>query len=284
VILPPDLVPGANRRHAGEDIAAGTTVLAAGSRLRPQDIGMAAAVGRASLRVRRRLRIGLLVTGDELRRPGAPLPPGCIYDSNRHTVGAALRSLGAEVSDYGIVPDNRAAIRDALSVAAASNDLVVSTGGMSEGEEDHVRAAVQEIGSLDFWKLPIKPGSPVAIGDAADAAFLGLPGNPVAAMITFWLLGRPLVLHLMGAADLAPARFPVIALFDHQHRPGRREFLRARLRAQAGGRLGAETFGSTGSGMLSSLTWSDGLIELSEDTGDVAAGDIVSYLPYHGLE
>ena len=284
VIVPPDLVRGVNRRDAGEDIAAGSTVLAAGTRLRAQDIGIATAVGRASLRVRRRLRVGVLVTGDELRPPGAPLPPGCIYDSNRHTVGAALRGLGAEVSDYGIVPDNREAIRDALSVAAAANSLVVSTGGMSEGEEDHVRAVVQEIGSLDFWKLPIKPGRPVAVGSVGEAAFLGLPGNPVSAMITFWVLGRPHVLHLMGATDTTPTRFPVVALFDYQHRPGRREFLRGRLRVGSGGRLGAETFGSTGSGMLSSLNWSDGLIELSEDAGAVASGDIVSYLPYHGLE
>ena len=284
VVLPADITPGANRRAAGEDVASGATVLTAGTRLRPQDIGIATAVGRTRLMVRRQIKVGVIATGDELRPPGKPLPTGCIHDTNRHTVTAALRSLGAEVTDYGIAPDRKDAIRDALLAAAAGNDLIISTGGVSAGEEDHVRTAVQEVGSLDFWKLPLKPGRPVTVGAVTGIPFIGLPGNPVSAMVTFWLVGRPFTLQLMGATSPEPTRFPVVALFDHGHRRGRRELLRARLRTGVGGRLGVETYSSTSSGMLSSLTWSDGLVEIPEDAGDVNIGDIVSYIPYHGLD
>lgn len=282
--LPADLSIGDNRRRAGEDIAAGTSVVRAGTRLRAQDIGIATSVGRASLLVRKPIAVAVIATGDELRPPGADLPPGCIYDSNRHSVSAALHNLGVQVTDYGIVADRKDAISDALATAARDNDLVITTGGVSAGEEDHVRTAVLEAGRLDFWKLPLKPGRPVAVGEVCGAAFLGLPGNPVSAMVTFWLLGRPLVLRMMGATHVEPTRFPVAALFDYPHRPGRREMLRARLGRTCDGRLGAEIYKSTSSGMLSSLTWADGLAEVREDAGDIRVGDMISFLPYSALD
>src|SRR5262245_21001132 len=197
VTLPDRLAPGDNRRHAGEDIKAGTTVLTAGTRLRSQDVGIAAGVGRTTLWVRRPVRVGVLATGDELRPAGAVLPTGCIHDSNRVGVIAALRNLGAEVTDYGIVGDSESAVRAVLRQAAHDNDLIISSGGVSAGDEDHVRAAVVAEGRLEFWRLPLKPGRPVAMGTVGKASFLGLPGNPVSALVTFWLLGRPLTLRHM---------------------------------------------------------------------------------------
>ena len=284
VQIPADLKRGANRRFAGDDVAAGSTVLTHGTRLRPQDIGMATGVGRTTLQVRRRIRAGVIATGDELRPPGLPLPVGCIYDTNRHTLLAALRGLDADVTDYGIVPDDKESIKAAMTTAARTNDLIISTGGVSAGEEDHVRTALLEVGSLDFWKLPLKPGRPVAVGKVAGVPFVGLPGNPVSAMVTFWLVGRPFALQLMGATTAEPTRFTVTAAFHHKHLVGRREMLRARLCVGVDGQVIAETYRSTGSGMLSSLTWSDGLVEIPVDAGDVTEGDLVTYIPYHSLD
>jgi molybdopterin molybdotransferase len=281
--LPGEMDRGENVRPAGEDIACGTTVLATGARLRPQDLGVAASVNRATLSVHRRVRVGLVATGDELRPPGEPLPPGCIRDTNRHTVSAALRCLGAVVQDYGITPDDRARICDVITHAAGENDLVISTGGVSVGEEDHVALAVEQIGRLDFWRLRLKPGGAVAVGEAAGTPFVGLPGNPVASMIAFWVVGRPLLLHLMGAVELGFDRFPVVAEFDHPRRPGRREFLRARTTPRPDACLAVSVFRSTGSGMLSSLTWSDGLVDIAEDCGPVRRGDVVQFVPYSAL-
>jgi molybdopterin molybdotransferase len=283
IVLPGEMDRGENARPAGEDIACGITVLQTGIRLRPQDLGVAASVNRPTLSVHRRVRVGLVATGDELRPPGEPLPPGCIRDSNRHTVSAALRSLGAVVSDYGITPDDRGRIREVITRAAGENDLVVSTGGVSVGEEDHVRTAVEQAGRLDFWRLRLKPGGAVAVGEAAGTPFVGLPGNPVASLIAFWVVGRPFALHLMGARELGFDRFPVVADFDHARRPGRREFLRGRITPGADGSLSACVYHSTGSGMLSSLTWSDGLVEIPEDSGAVRRGDMVRFVPYSVL-
>lgn len=280
VELPPGLPAGANCRAAGDDIAEGARVLAAGTRLRPQDIGVAASTGRDSLPVHRRVRVAVAATGDELRPPGEPLPPGCVRDSNRHTISALVRLLGAEVSDYGVIRDDRDLIVATLAAAAAANDLVITTGGVSAGDEDHVRPAVQEAGSLAFWQLPVKPGRPVAVGDVTGTPFVGLPGNPVSAMTAFWLIGRPLLLHLSGATELGFARFPVTADFAHRHRPGRREFLRGRLITGEARRPRVSAYRSASSGMLSSLTWSDGLVEILEDDGDVRPGDIVRFTPY----
>lgn len=275
----PGLRPGANIRAAGEDVASGETVLCQGTRLRPQDLGICSAIGRTTLTVYRPITAAVFSTGDEVREPGVPLPPGCIYDSNRTTAAALLRSLGVVVTDLGLLPDNRQAIVDALSSAAAHHDVVLTSGGVSTGDADFVKAAVTELGSLDFWRLAIKPGSPLALGRIGDAAFLGLPGNPVAVMVTFMLVARPLVLRLMGMAQADLVRYPVVAGFSFPRKTGRREWLRAQVRAE-NGRLVAEIYGSNGSGVLSSMVWSDGLVELPEECGEVKHGDVLAYIPY----
>lgn len=278
-VVVPSLNSGANLREKGEDVAAGSLVLQAGIRLRPQDLGLAAATGRAALPVFRRVRAALFSTGDEVVEPGRPLPPGCIHDSNRATVGGLLRSIGCDVTDLGILPDKRDLIAGTLAEAARSHDLILTSGGVSAGDEDHVKAAVQANGSLHFWTLPIKPGRPVALGEIGKAAFVGLPGNPVASMVTFMLIARPLVLRLMGVEDTEVRRYTVECGFSFRHRPGRREWLRARVRARDG-RLVAEKFHSEGSGVLSSMVWSDGLVEMPEDVEALAPGDSVAYIPY----
>jgi molybdopterin molybdotransferase len=282
-VVVPDLKCGANLRNMGEDVCVGATVLSAGIRLRPQDLGIAAATGRTHVMVHRRLRAALFSTGDEIREPGSDLPPGCIFDTNRTTASGLLRALGCEVTDLGILPDDRDLITAALAQAAQTHDLILTSGGVSVGDEDHVRAAVQANGALHFWKLAIKPGRPVALGwiggRVGGAAFVGLPGNPVAVMVTFMLIARPLVLRLMGIKDSAVPRYRVQAGFAFKHKPGRREWLRARVRAEEG-RLVAEKFPSDGSGVLSSMVWSDGLIEIPEEWGDLAPGDDVAYIPY----
>ncbi|MCZ6862065.1 MAG: molybdopterin molybdotransferase MoeA, partial [Alphaproteobacteria bacterium] len=204
VVLRPGLKRGANRRLRGEDIAAGQTVLHAGARLRPQDLGQAAAVGRPELSVSKPLRVALFSTGDELREPGARLEPGCIYDSNRATIQGLLAGMGCAITDLGILEDEAAGLRTALEIASRSHDLVVTSGGVSVGEEDHVRGAVEALGRLHFWRLAIKPGRPIALGQIGAAAFVGLPGNPVAVMVTFLNIVRPMILRLMGGTGLTP--------------------------------------------------------------------------------
>ncbi|MDO8605812.1 MAG: molybdopterin molybdotransferase MoeA [Phaeospirillum sp.] len=279
VVLPTRLKCGDNARHAGEDVTQGSVVLHAGARLRPQELGIAAAIGRAELRVYRPLRVAVFSTGDEIREPGTALPPGCIHDSNRYTAGALLQSLGAEITDLGILPDRLEVIQAALKDAAAAHDLILTSGGVSVGDEDHIKPAVLALGSLDFWRLAIKPGRPVALGEVAGTPFVGLPGNPVAVMITFMLIARPMVLRLMGATDTGLKRFAVEAGFAFKHKPGRREFLRARL-AHADGRLVAAKFPSDGSGVLTSMVWSDGLVDIPEDRGDIAPGEMVEFVTY----
>jgi len=279
VVLPGKLKSGDNARAAGEDVAKGDVVLPAGRRLRPQELGLAAAIGRTALTVYRPLRVAVFSTGDEVRDPGQELAAGCIYDSNRFTASGLLRGLGADVTDLGILPDHLPTITAALAEAAAGHDLILTSGGVSIGDEDHVKAAVLAQGSLHFWRLAIKPGRPVALGEVAGTPFVGLPGNPVAVIITFLLIARPLALRLMGATGTTVPRYPVVAGFAFRHKPGRREFLRARL-APVDGRLVAEKFPSDGSGVLSSMVWSEGLVEIGEDRGDIAPGDSVDFLSY----
>ncbi|MGE5504623.1 MAG: gephyrin-like molybdotransferase Glp [Actinomycetota bacterium] len=279
VALPATLAKGSHVRQAGEDVARGAAVLARGTRLRPQELGLAAAVGRTEVLAYRPLKVAVFSTGDEIREPGTELPPGCIFDTNRTTAAGLLRALGAQVTDLGILPDRLDAIRAALAEAAAGHDLMITSGGVSEGEEDHVKAAVEGDGSLHFWRLAIKPGKPVALGEVRGTPFIGLPGNPVAVMVTFVLLARPVVLRLMGATTTALRRYPVQAAFAFRHKPGRREFPRARVMVQDG-RLVAEKFPTDGSGVLSSMVWADGLIDVPEAKGDVAAGDAVDFIPF----
>ena len=280
VIVRPGIDRGANRRRRGEDIRAGTTILRRGQRLRPQDVGLAASVGRTALPLMRRLRVALLSTGDEVHEPGAPLPAGGIYDANRYILLALVRALGAEPTDLGILPDAAATIRDALAAAAAGHDMILTSGGMSVGEEDHVAGAVRALGSLYFWKLAIKPGRPVAMGQVAATPFIGLPGNPVAMMVTFLRLARPALLRLAGATRLEPPLYRVVAAFAHTKKRDRREYVRVRLERADTGALRAVKFPREGAGILSSLVEADGLVELPEDLTVLAAGDHVDFLPF----
>lgn len=277
---------GQNIRRAGEDIAVDAEILSAGIKLRPQDIALAAAAGLPELPVYRRVRVGVFFTGDELFQPGEPLPPGGIYNSNRYALRALLEGLGCEVRDLGTVPDNLDATREALRKAAADNDLIITSGGVSVGEEDHVKPAVEAEGRLDMWKIAIKPGKPLAFGEVrkgsgeADgkAWFLGLPGNPVAAFITFLIMVRPFVLRLQGVTNVTPRVFKLVADFDWPRADARAEFLRGRLNDQGG----VELYHHQGSAVVNSLCWSDGLI-LNAPSQTVARGDSVRFVPFSEL-
>jgi molybdopterin molybdotransferase len=288
VVIRPGIKRGSNRRKAGEDVKAGSTILAAGLRLRPQDIGLAAAVGRASLAVTTPLRVALFSTGDELTEPGRPLPAGAIYDSNRFTLAALLRRMGIAVSDLGILSDRREAVQQALAEAARGHDAIVTSGGVSVGEEDHMKAAVEALGRLHAWRLAIKPGRPIALGqitvpgsaDARQVPFLGLPGNPVAAMVTFLRVLRPILQRLMGESEAPLRLYRVRADFEHRKKKDRREFLRARLSREADGSLVAHKFPREGAGILSSLVEADGLVELPEALTRLEPGSMVEFLPF----
>lgn len=280
VIVPTGINRGANRRFAGEDVAKGATILTSGRRLRAQEIGLSASIGRTQLEVHAPLRVAVFSTGDEVREPGTALGTGAIYDSNRHTLKALLRGLGCAVTDLGILGDEPERIRAALAEAADSHDALITSGGVSTGEEDHVRAAVEAEGRLDAWRLAIKPGRPVALGVVRGTAFLGLPGNPVAVVVTFLMLARPVLLGLMGAEITPPTRFPVIAGFDFKKKTGRREYVRVALEAAADGSPVAHKAGRDGAGVLSSLVAADGLLELHEDASGLAKGESAAYLPF----
>jgi molybdopterin molybdotransferase len=279
VRLQPGIKKGANRRHAGEDVAAGSVALPAGHRLKPTDLGLAAALGNERLPVYRPLRAALLSTGDEVCEPGTKLAAGAIYDANRVMLAALLRGLGCRVSDLGICPDRAGVLADTLSTAAAGHDLIVTSGGVSTGEEDHVRAAIEKLGRLDFWRLAIKPGRPVALGQLKGVPLIGLPGNPVAAALTFAILARPLILRLSGANQPPPPTYPVRAGFGYRKRTGRREYVRATLAREDGG-LVAHKYPKDGAGILSSIVQSDGFVVLDEDLNELAVGGMVEFLPF----
>ncbi|HEY9100957.1 gephyrin-like molybdotransferase Glp [Chitinimonas sp.] len=273
-----DIKEGQHIRRLGEDIALGCEVLTAGTRLGPPHLALAASLGIARLKVRASLRVGVLCTGDELTPPGEPLPPGGIYNSNQFAIGALLRRLGCVVSDYGKVADTREDTVAALRLASHENDVVISCGGVSVGEEDHVKAAVGELGRLDLWRIAIKPGKPLAFGKVGTADFIGLPGNPVSAFLTFVLLARPFLLKRMGAVVVQPSRLPLPAGFDWPRADKRREFLRARLEQNSTGQTQVSLYPSQGSAVMSGLAWADGLVDLFPGT-TVKAGDTVHYLP-----
>ncbi|HZK89317.1 MAG TPA: gephyrin-like molybdotransferase Glp [Stellaceae bacterium] len=279
VTLKPGLRKGANRRHAGEDVERGSVALPAGRRLRAADLGLAAALGRDRLTVHQKLRVALLSTGDEVREPGSALPPGAIYDANRVMLASLLRGLGCAITDLGIRPDREAALADTLAAAAQEHDLIVTSGGISTGDEDHVRAAIERLGRLDFWRLAIKPGRPVALGQVKGVPLIGLPGNPVAAALTFAILGRPLILRLAGAAAEAPALFRVRAEFAYKKRQGRREYVRASL-GRDGDTVTAQKYPKDGAGILSSIVRSDGFVIIGEAADGLQPGAMVDFLPY----
>jgi molybdopterin molybdotransferase len=282
VTMKPGLKPGANRRHAGEDVAKGGIAQRAGRRLQAADLGLAAALGHDRLVVRAPLRVALLSTGDEVREPGTALPPGAIYDANRVMLAALLHGLGCRVNDLGIIADRETALADTLAAAASEHDLIVTSGGVSTGEEDHVRTAIERLGRLDFWRLAIKPGRPVALGQVKGVPLIGLPGNPVAAALTFAILGRPLILRLAGAVEPAPQTFPVTAAFAYKKRAGRREYVRATL-ARDGGALTARKYPKDGAGILSSVVNADGFAIIDEAVTQLAPGATVEFLPFTGI-
>ncbi len=284
VILPAGLKPGANVRPAGEDIASGFAALKKGHRLRPQDIALAAAFGMTHLDVRRRLRVAVFSTGNELVSPGSPRAASQLFDSNRFMLGAMLARLGCDVSDLGIIRDDRAAMAEGLKKVAGAHDLILTTGGVSTGEEDHVKASVESTGTLVLWRMAIKPGRPVAMGIIGGTPLIGLPGNPVASFVTFVHVVRPTVLALMGATQQPLLPMPVRAAFAYRKKIGRREYVRVNLRKGDGGVLEATKFPREGAGLLSSLVDTEGLVELGEEITQVEPGQMVGFLSYASLK
>lgn len=283
VIVPAGLKHGANRRLIGEDLRQSAVALPAGRRISPADVALAAAIGLRSLEVRRRPRVAIFSTGDEILEPGGNPGPAGLFDANRYLLIGLLRGLGAETADLGILSDDVGAISAAISQAAESHDLVLTTGGVSTGEADHVKTAVEKLGRLVFWKLAIKPGRPVAMGVVKGAAFVGLPGNPVAVFVTFVCVVRPLLLRLMGAKAEPLVALPVRAAFRYSKKKGRREYVRVSLRRAAGGAYEAVKHPQEGAGVLTSLTQTDGLAELPEDVTEVEPGATVGFLSYAAL-
>ena len=283
VVLPAGLKPGANVRPAGEDIPVGTAALAKGRRLRPQDVALVAAFGLTEIDVTRRIRVAVFSTGDELVSPGGRRLPAQLFDSNRFMLMAMLARLGCEVSDLGILRDDRASLAQGLKQVAGRHDLILTTGGVSTGEEDHVKAAVESVGSLVLWRMAIKPGRPVAMGIIGGTPFIGLPGNPVASFVTFVHIVRPTVLALAGATQERIVPMPVRAAFAYRKKIARREYVRVTLRRSTDGVLEAIKFPREGAGLLSSLVDTDGLVELGEDVTQVEPGQTIGFLGYANL-
>ena len=289
VVLPPGLHRGANRRLAGEDIRSGTVALPAGRRLAVQHVALAAALGLTALGVRRRVRVALFSTGDEIVEPGTTLPRAALYDSNRYLLSGLIARLGAEITDLGILGDDPEELALALKAAAEDHDLVLTSGGVSTGEADYVRSTIERIGKLVFWRVAIKPGRPVAMGvipaskQGDGAAFVGLPGNPVAVFVTFVRVVRPLLLRLSGALAEPLVAMPARAAFSYKKRKGRREYVRVTLRAAADGTIEAVKHAQDGAGVITSLTETDGLAELGEDVTTVEPGSPIGFLSYASL-
>jgi molybdopterin molybdotransferase len=289
VTVPPGLKPGANRRLAGEDVRAGSIVLPAGRRLSAQDVALAAAVGLTALSVHRRVRVAVFSTGDEIVEPGTPRPAAALFDANRYLLAGLIERLGATPTDLGIVPDDPDKLARAIAAAATDHDLVLTTGGVSTGEADHVRSAVERVGRLVFWRVAIKPGRPVAMGvipgagPQASAAFIGLPGNPAAVYVTFARVVRPLLLRLAGAAPVPLVALPVRAAFGYRKKSGRREYVRVKLTRAADGTVEAVKHAQEGAGVITSLTETDGLVELPEDATTIEPGSTVGFLSYAAL-
>ncbi|SFO02188.1 molybdopterin molybdochelatase [Roseovarius lutimaris] len=267
--------PGANTRRAGEDVGEGETILAPGRVLTPADLAFCAAVGVARLEVCLPLRVAIISTGDELAEAGHATRPGQIYDANRPMLSALVCEFGYEVVDLGKVPDDRAALRRALDRGAAEADVILTSGGASAGDEDHVSALLNEAGAMAEWRIAIKPGRPLALGLWRETPVFGLPGNPVAALVCALVFARPAMASLSGAGWFEPQGFDVPANFGKRKKPGRREYLRARMRD---GRV--EVFKSEGSGRISGLSWAEGLVELPEAGGEITPGDSVRYIPF----
>jgi molybdopterin molybdotransferase len=273
-------------RRRGEDLTVGKTALTAGTFLRPQELGVAASAGLTHLNVKRKVRVAAFFTGDELSLPGEPLKPGGIYNSNRDTLLACLQSLGCDATDFGIVPDNLAATRQTLRRASKDHDLIITSGGVSVGEEDHIKPAVISEGRLDLWQIAMKPGKPLAFGAVkksdeltdGEAWFMGLPGNPVSSFVTFLLFVRPFIHQLQGREEKQVQSYPMRADFDWPKADRRNEFLRVKINAQGG----LDLFPNQSSGVLTSASWGDGLVDCPPGQ-PVKAGDMVKYIPFTAL-
>jgi molybdopterin molybdotransferase len=283
-----NIIPASGQwiRRRGEDLSVGNTALRSGVILRPQELGVAASAGLTHLNVRRRIKVAAFFTGDELALPGEPLKPGGIYNSNRDTLLACLRSLGCDATDLGIVPDRLDATREALRKASKEHDLIITSGGVSVGEEDHIKPAVTAEGRLDLWQIAIKPGKPLAFGAVRKSAsptdgeawFIGLPGNPVSSFVTFLLFVRPFILKLAGRSDLSPPSYLMRADFDWPKADRRNEFLRVKRNANGG----LDLFPNQSSGVLTSASWGDGLIDCPAGHA-FKAGEMVKYIPFSAL-
>ncbi|MGQ7792797.1 molybdopterin molybdotransferase MoeA [Faunimonas sp. B44] len=281
VAVPPGLKHGANCRKAGEDLPEGAVVVPHGATLRPQEVAAIASTGRDRVAVFERLKVAVMSTGDELVRPGHPLGSGQVYDSNHYLLRALLDTVGAEVTDLGLVPDRAEAVLATLSAAAGRHHAVLTTGGASRGEEDHLVTSLDALGKRHLWQLAVKPGRPMSFGQVGDCVVLALPGNPVAAFVCFLLYARPTLAALGGGAFTAPPRFLVPAGFELSgKKEGRREFLRGILAEGPDGRLLVRRFPRDGSGLITSLREADGLIELDEDTVAVEPGTPVPFIPF----
>jgi molybdopterin molybdotransferase len=273
-------------RRTGEDLKAGKTALIAGTLLRPQELGVAASAGLTHLSVKRKVKVAAFFTGDELSLPGEPLKPGGIYNSNRDTLLACIKALGCEATDLGIVPDNLSATREALRKASKDHDLIITSGGVSVGEEDHIKPAVTAEGRLDLWQIAIKPGKPLAFGavrksntpEDGEAWFMGLPGNPVSSFVTFLLFVRPFILKLQGREEGHVQSYPMRADFDWLKADRRNEFLRVKINAQGG----LDLFPNQSSGVLTSASWGDGLVDCPPGQA-IKVGDLVKYIPFNAL-
>lgn len=277
-------------RRRGEDLTAGKTALTAGTFLRPQELGVAASAGLTHLTVRRKVRVAAFFTGDELSLPGEALKPGGIYNSNRDTLLACIKSLGCDATDFGIVPDSLAATRETLRKASKDHDLIITSGGVSVGEEDHIKPAVTAEGRLDLWQIAMKPGKPLAFGavrksdnlnsntSEAETWFIGLPGNPVSSFVTFLLFVRPFILKLQGRDAGLPQSYPMRADFDWLKADRRNEFLRVKINAQGG----LDLFPNQSSGVLTSASWGDGLVDCPPGKA-LKSGDMVNYIPFNAL-
>ena len=278
VVLPAKIKTGQNIRLAGQDITANSVILTRGSVVRPQDSGLVASIGQSQLRVKPKLRVAVFSTGDELVEPGETAPAGKIYNSNRYTLSALLNKLSVEMVDLGIIPDNYDATVEALTMAAKA-DLIISSGGVSVGEEDYVKAALEQMGRLDLWKLAIKPGKPLAFGKVGSTPFLGLPGNPTAVFVTFCLVATKVIAKLSGIeVDKSPPAMMLPARFDVARASNREDYIRVRLREQEGA-MGLERYSNQSSGVLSSVSWADGfaVVPIGQT---VKKGDLIKYLSY----
>lgn len=284
LVVPPGQQPGQNRRLAGEDLQIGAPALKRGRQLRPADLGLAASLGLAELPVRRRLRVALFSTGDELRSIGQPLAPGAVYDSNRYTLYGLLQRLGCEIVDLGVVPDTPDALQQTMQTAADCADTVISSGGVSVGEADFTREVMSRLGEVSFWTIAMRPGRPLAYGRIGPAHYFGLPGNPVAVMITFYFLVREALLRQMGAQASAPVPVRVRSASRIRKKPGRTEYQRVRLVPGADGHYEAHLTGGQGSGVLRSMSEAHAIAVIEHDRDTVEPGEWINTLPFEGLD